>query len=363
MTLPRMAYFMHVHWNWIKQRPHFLYEELTKYFHIDLFYIGRVFDKKNLAIQNSRKTYTESSIRQITKIPYSSRYKLLCCIESMLNRNKIMGEYQYIWITSPLILQFVPRRFLDNKMIIYDCMDNFLEFSSIKRNAEKYFKLECELLQYSKFVFASSNTLKNELMRNYGAKLRVEPICINNGIDKSMLRDLRATTNIKEKGHLNLLYIGTISDWFDVDLIYLILNKFEDVNITLVGPLEIPLVNHPRLNMIGPVIHENLQRYADSADAFIMPFLLNDLILSVDPVKIYEYLIFSKPIISIDYEEMHKFKPFVQLYRSHDEALRLIERLKTEQLEDCLSKEDVASFLSNNTWEKRASQINNILIR
>ena len=39
-----------------------------------------------------------------------------------------------------------------------------------------------------------------------------------------------------------------------------------------------------------------------------MPFVVNDLIKSVDPVKLYEYLAFKVPVISVYYPEIKYFK-------------------------------------------------------
>lgn len=357
-----MAYFMHVHWDWIKQRPHFLYEELTKYFNVDLFFIDPILNRKNNVTKNSRLTYSESSIYGLTKLPYSSKFEFLRYLERMLNNRKIQDCYQYIWITSPIILQFLPRERLNNKMVIYDCMDNFLEFSSIKRKINKYYKLESELIKHSNFIFTSSQTLKEELLRNYQSALQVEPVCVNNGISSALVEKFSTVNHTEKKEIFNLTYIGTISDWFDIELIYLVLDKFEDIKVTLVGPIEISLASHPRLEITGPVVHEELHIYAQKSDAFIMPFILNDLILSVDPVKIYEYMLFSKPIISINYREMGKFKPFVHLYKDYDEALSVIQNVKDKRHDNNFTKEEVINFLSKNTWGNRARQISNILL-
>ena len=39
----------------------------------------------------------------------------------------------------------------------------------------------------------------------------------------------------------------------------------------------------------------------------IMPFKLNELVKSVDPVKLYEYINYNKPIISIFYQEIKRY--------------------------------------------------------
>ena len=48
----------------------------------------------------------------------------------------------------------------------------------------------------------------------------------------------------------------------------------------------------------------------------MMPFILNELIESVDPVKLYEYINFEKNIICIKYDEILRFKDFVYFYNT-----------------------------------------------
>ena len=45
--MKKMVYEMNVEWNWIKQRPHFLAEELAKYFDITVLYQYR-YNRKGL---------------------------------------------------------------------------------------------------------------------------------------------------------------------------------------------------------------------------------------------------------------------------------------------------------------------------
>ena len=76
-----------------------------------------------------------------------------------------------------------------------------------------------------------------------------------------------------------------------------------------------------------PKKHNELQEICSGADAFIIPFKLNELIKGVDPVKLYEYLSFNANVISIYYRELEYFRPHIDFYNSTEEALNLIERL------------------------------------
>ena len=61
-----------------------------------------------------------------------------------------------------------------------------------------------------------------------------------------------------------------------------------------------------------------------------MPFVVNDIILSVDPVKLYEYLNFNKNIISVHYPEIDRFSDFVNFYNSNKELISVIFKLMND---------------------------------
>lgn len=186
---------MHINWNWIKQRPHFLYEELSYYIDIDLYYIDRFLDRSKHKINNMRNTYRSSEVNKITKLPLSGRYTWLQQIEKFTNRKISLEQYNYIWITSPLILEFIPLKELEGKQIIYDCMDDFLEFYHDSDKINRMKKLEFELVQVADIVITSSSFLKDKMQSVYGRHLKQAPFLINNGISSSLV----STLNDKEK--------------------------------------------------------------------------------------------------------------------------------------------------------------------
>ncbi|MEK4055170.1 hypothetical protein MHB84_16340 [Paenibacillus sp. FSL F4-0087] len=367
-TRTKIAYLMHVDWNWIKQRPHFLFEELTRYYNVDLFYIYKFSDKHRNTILNSRTISTYSNINLIRKVPMSGRVKTIQWIERFINRNVIRSyeNFDYIWITSPIILDFVPLDRFKDKLVIYDCMDDFLGFyDDSNKRINRLRLLEIELVRRADFIFTSSNYLKNKIVSSYKEHLRSIPVVINNGISPSIINSTKLTTiqgnslhaqEEQQRGIFNITYIGTVGAWFDFDTVLYVLDQMSKVKFTIVGPIDTKVPVHPRLEFIGMVEHEKLKDYADKADAFIMPFVLSELVRAVDPVKIYEYILFCKPIFSINYGEMHKFLPYVHLYSHREELIKLINDLINSNIE-MHSKEESIQFSLGNTWRARCRQI------
>lgn len=362
----RISYLMHVDWGWIKQRPHFLYEELTKYFRVDLFYIEKLYGNKN-RLKNCRNVNSKSNVLKIRKLPLSGKHPILRDIEKLINfpSYRLLKSYDYVWITSPLLLDFVPRKFLDGKVIIYDCMDDFLGFYEGDSRIDRLRELEVDLVQNADIVFTSSAYLKQKLISSYSSYLKSPPIVINNGISTTLFADKEVISRdeqviVREEHITNLMFIGTVGDWIDFELIISLLEQIPYLIFTIIGPIETKVPAHSRINYIGVVEHSKIRYYADLADAFIMPFKLNELVRAVDPVKIYEYIYFRKPILAIDYEEMHKFLPFVLLYSSEEEVVHFLIKIRAGEYQQH-SEESIMNFLNKNTWNVRCREIADIL--
>ncbi len=365
-TKSKMAYLMHVDWNWIKQRPHFLYEELTRYYSVDLFYIDKLYGNEAGGNWNSRDVFSESKVRTLKKLPMSGRFKGLRMIEGVMNRSihQSLKQYDYIWITSPLLLDFISLSQLEDKIVIYDCMDDFLGFYSGEPRLDRLRHLEVRLVTRADRVITSSEYLKNKMINFYRAYLTLEPIVVNNGISPSIMKKDEKASYLRSEGNkpdlLNLMYIGTIGKWMDFDLIVRVLDQVPESMFTLVGPVETKVPSHPRIRCAGTVKHDQLPEVAQTADALVMPFVLNELVRAVDPVKMYEYIYFNKPILAIDYAEMQKFKAFVHLYSEERDLINLVKKVRDNKIER-YSHMDAINFLQNNTWENRCQDIVRIL--
>jgi teichuronic acid biosynthesis glycosyltransferase TuaH len=80
-----------------------------------------------------------------------------------------------------------------------------------------------------------------------------------------------------------------------------------------------------------------------------MPFVVDDLVRSVNPVKIYEYIYFDKPILSIYYPGLERFKKFIDFYINKEECVSIIEKCLISSTKKYSAFEREIFFLEN-TW-------------
>lgn len=357
---------MHIPWGWIKQRPQFLAEHLSEHYQVKCVY--NKYYRTQTVTDNviSHKI----DIKQLYILPYS-RFKLVKYVNDVLIRLQIYPDvkrHDIIWLTSPNQYKILKNMIRYDCKIVYDCMDDMLELSGdihdVKKS-EKFKESEEQLLKRSDIVFVSSGYLQQKLVDRYGCIANMH--VINNAINicpetsspivskESLPHDIE--TVFAETELIKLVYIGTISEWLDVDLIYESLRVFPQISYVFIGPSTIRMKEHERIHFCGAVQHSQLFSIMGRSDALIMPFVVNEIVKAVNPVKLYEYVFSNKPVISVKYKESEKFDDYVYLYSNIDEYLNLLDTLLKGKLHAKNNDINNKKFAMENCWNNRIKDI------
>lgn len=357
-----LFYFMHIPWTWAKQRPQFLAQELSQTFNILIGY-KKPFSKKN---QSSEKTGL--NLLPILMFPFNAKSAIVRFLNKIITKNKLrrkVSSCRYIWVTSPDLYDLLPA-LNDDQILIYDCMDDMLSFSSIKdfpRTYDYYKSAEQRLLNRSNVIICSSENLKETLINRYDLKKDI--LTINNGISESLFIPRSTSMKIaiirRDDKKINIIYIGTIAKWMDWELILKSLDVNSDILYHFVGPNESGIPLHDRIIVYGPQAHQEITGIMEDADILFMPFQVTDLIRSVNPVKLYEYIYAGKPSISVRYGESEQFEKFVYLYSDFEEYMGLINLIQDNCFRSKRDSVESEEFCYKNTWTIRGEQINEVL--
>lgn len=353
-----IIYVMHVDWNWIKQRPQYIAEFLGKNNTVSI-----VYDKNYKSHRLSSNDPPENcSLRAFYRIPGEFKNRFIRLLNSFhrkaLLRNLIRSSNtDVLWLSFPTMVDSIPDNY--RGIVVYDCMDDHFAMASARA---KSVILECEnrLLKRADLVLFSSKRLETIVTERIAVS---KPYIIRNGYIGSDFIDAEGPEIRKEDGAFHLCYFGTVSSWFDWDTVLHAIHSLEGLYVHILGPVNFlpDTVNHERLIFHGPVKHNELKSYVQDMDCFIMPFIINDIILSVDPVKLYEYIAFNKNIIVSYYPEIDRFKEFVYFYESKEDFLN---RIRTLMDNNNLKYDIDASnrFLAESTWDARCKDIERILV-
>ena len=134
------------------------------------------------------------------------------------------------------------------------------------------------------------------------------------------------------------------------------------INRPLTTKLQLTSYQKENIKFYGSMEHNELFSLTENFDCLILPFNLNELIYSVDPVKLYEYINFNKPIISVYYEGLKRFESYTYFYTNKEELLNILEYMVSNGFKRKYSSEQRIEFLNNNTWEIRGEKIRKALI-
>lgn len=343
------------------QRPHFIARHLSA--RHDLMVLCPFSRIRKVLTHNSRfgiRIFRIVLVRLSPLLVYILSRQVLRAYIWMLMR---FFRPDYIWLTHPELLNYLPVTI--SIPILYDCMDDALAFDTDSQKKMHLEKMERQLAAKAAHIFCSSRNLMYKIHQRTGCMDKCtlvynafEPVYSEHDVPS-------AAPIPKLLDYHSVGYIGTISPWMDFGALIYCLEHNQQLHIHLVGPVDKVDISlwqqHDRLHFYGPVQHHLLQAYANCFDVLIMPFRITELIRSVDPVKLYEYIYFNKAIISVRYQEIIRFSDFVSFYSDYDELSQIIWSMITVGFKPKYTSSDREAFLQINTWSNRVDKVESVL--
>lgn len=347
----RVLFLMHVDVRWIKQRPHFLAEKLSDVFNVTIAY----------SRANRRRALLRSDDLGATRWPvfrFPARWNP---VSWALDRVMLAIQYIFLFLIVRPHVIVIPFPDMMSKIvtfskaaIIYDCMDDAVAFFSHRGLRQRLGVAERALCRAATSIIASSSHLARTLETRYGIQgVRI----IRNAFNGHILEPTAVQAATPSGRALRLGYFGTISHWFDFEALETALEATGS-ECHVVGPLEVEFPVSKRIQYHGVLPHSELPNFSRTVDVLIMPFIVSDLISSVDPVKIYEYINFDKPIICVQYPEINRFEKFCFFY---SDVPGLGKAIETARQGKKYSEQDRQEFLSFNSWQNRVDDLAQVI--
>lgn len=360
-----ILYLMNVNWGWIKQRPHFLAEELCEFFQVDVFYQKHY--KKGKDDNKAKGLPQQLNLHELFRLPLDERIGILKSFNLKLIQNKLNRQSKnsaFIWYSKPDHVQWFSPRKKTNAIKIYDCMDDMLAFPDVMNNPDLknlIFKMEKELIDNCEIILASSDYLAAKLRSRYSTNKDIH--VVNNAMHFYSKKENYSNPKFEElkKNYKVLTYVGTIAEWFEFEKVIKGLDKTKNTVLVLFGPASVKIPVHPKIFHLGTIEHKLVADVMEKSDALILPFEVNELIEAVNPVKMYEYIHSGNHVIASRYGETLKFEPYANLYSNENELVDLLIKLDNESLSYKQDKSNCLAFAQQNTWKARAKIISDIL--
>jgi glycosyltransferase involved in cell wall biosynthesis len=175
-------------------------------------------------------------------------------------------------------------------------------------------------------------------------------------------RDLELPEEYKNIPKPIVIYVGSMHEWFDFETVNYAARCLPGVSFVFIGNAELAQVKLDKLSnihLLGMRNYQNIPKYLHGADVGIIPFdIINhaELINSVNPLKLYEYMACGLPVVSTEWEELKSLKTPARLCKNREEFVKSIE----ESLNTPHNKNIYIDYAKQRDW---SVAINAILTR
>ncbi len=222
---------------------------------------------------------------------------------------------------------------LPNTLLVYDCMDHHAGFED---NDPEMLDEEQHLIADADLVLTSSLGLSEILGRQR------ETVLIRNACDvEHFSRPGGEIRRLSERPVVG--YFGAIAHWYDIALLVKAARAYPDWQFVLIGSTygcdTTEAQAQSNVTFLNEMPYALLPRYLYGFDLCIIPFLINDLTLNTNPVKLYEYLVAGKPVVATAMPEVMAVEPgLAHIGADHDDFIAKLAVAMAESGDQALAR-------------------------
>jgi glycosyltransferase involved in cell wall biosynthesis len=267
-------------------------------------------------------------------------------------------ERLQVWVILPSAASILPH--LDAEKVIYYCVDEWSEFSFLDADAMR--EMERQVIAQSDLVFASARAL-------YESRRAIHPRThlIPHGVDgehfeRARSAALEVAPELRDLPRPVVGFWGALHDWIDLDLIRCVAERHPEWSIALVGHPEVDtagLARLPNVHLVGGRPYAALPGYAKGFDAAILPFKINRLTESVNPIKLREYLAAGLPVVSTALPEARAYGDLVRIGATPEAFVRELEAAVADTSDAAALRRMEA--VRGDTWVARVERMSELV--
>ena len=284
---------------------------------------------------------------------------------SKINKPKYLQIYSTCWdVTSNTLDKYIN----NNYKVLYEYIDDLnpklAGTKELPENVKYIHEWICNHVNDS-LVVVSADSLYDDIVKKRKSKKNI--IFASNGVDYDFFKDCNKDINInkelldiKNKYKKVVGYYGALASWFDYDLLKYVANYYKDYAFVLFGIKydtsydESNIDSIDNIYFLGSIDYKNLPYNANKFDICIIPFVINEITLATNPLKVFEYMAMHKPIITTDMPECRKYKS-VNIAKDKDEFINIINNI--DNINDNKYQELLDAEAKENSWDEKANEI------
>ncbi|WP_320041025.1 glycosyltransferase [uncultured Desulfobacter sp.] len=317
--------------------------------------IRRMFTRK-ITPCSSKKLPDELTVVQPFMLPFQNvRYvrhlnkiSVRRAIQRFIHTQQI---YKYIvtLVTAPNGCDYVG--LFDENKIVYYCVDDFSEWPG--HDKRLILEMEDALISKSDLFFATADTLFTKL-KKYGKPV----FSFSHGVDVELFSNLPGRNHhwLDNIPRPIVGYFGLFDDRSDQKLLADTAKNHPDVSFVITGNVvtDVTLLEkEPNVYFTGPVPYQSLPAIVAGWDICMLPYKMNALTESINPLKLKEYIATGKPVISTPLPEVVSLSQWIHIHSGQDEWRKAITQILSgkELTGNC---EERRQFIHEHSWENKA---------
>lgn len=276
-----------------------------------------------------------------------------------LRRKLGMRRFQ-LWTFLPTAADYVGH--LGESVSVYYCVDEWSKFAYV--DGPRVAAAERALVAKADVVFAVAESLA-------AARRAVNPEThlARHGVDHDLFaRALDPATAVPaDVAALRppvLGFYGTLQDWVDLDLIAHLAGRHPEWSIALIGkPMAdlSRLAAHPNVHVLPRRPHADLPGCCKGFAVGIIPYVLDERVAHVNPLKLREYLSAGLPVVSVALPEVAAYAGLCTVARTYDEFERGVRAALDADAGD--RRRERSEAMRGETWRARVADVGRHVMR
>lgn len=284
------------------------------------------------------------------------------------NRRFLLAQlkkaFRSLNFSKPIILIFNPAAGLivenfKESFVVYYCVDEYTAFTGA---AVGLGEIEENLCRKADLVIVSAEKLFESK-----SKFNDRTFLIRHGVDWSHFRHatepIEPASEIKDLPRPIIGFHGLLADWIDFELIEKIANHFREGSVVLIGKTTIEAessVNELRklknVYLLGRKPYAQLPSFCRGFDVAINPFIINELTLAANPLKVREYLAAGLQVVSTDIPEVRHLK-YCFVAENHDDFIKKLEL----SLANAPLRTEISDSIREESWEAKVAELEKLI--
>ena len=299
----------------------------------------------------------------------------------LINYVPVLAEAMRGWHRAPRTADGTPRA----PRVVYHCVDRWDAFKMY--DSALMAEMDRRCCQYADLVIASATELYDRCRT-----LNPRTALITHGVDYNhFYQAVRGDGSVSKgrtavdaelaawgvpQGAPVVGFFGLLSEWVDQDLVVKLARAIPEAHLVLIGTADVPvtpLQQEGNIHLLGPRPFKDLPQYIARFDVGMIPFVVNDLTRSVNPIKLREMLSAGCPVVSTALPEVEKYVvaaegsvggmgsgSSVSVAHQADEFVGLIQAALSQPL-SAERRGAISDSMRGETWEGKVGEILKLL--